>query len=236
MEHYTSGAYFDQQGRHSEDADFKHTQLCVVLDKFVTQQNVQFDSYADVGCGAGHIAKRVADSLRENGHPLIDAMGYDVYPNVEAITHEGVRYICEDFCQTEEIVDFVTLFDVFEHVLEPVQFLKSVGGRSKVVGLHIPLDNSLLVALSNGFQNKLQNPGHLIFLDVAGALNMLALAGLRVVDYCYTPVFMAPSGQVSAKQRLSFPLRKLLFSLNPFVLSKTMGGVSLMVLAVTKNF
>ena len=89
--------------------------------------------------------------------------------------------------------------------------------------------------MRNGFRSKLKNPGHLIFMDSAFALNLLALAGLRVVDYEYTVGFLAPSGHSSTLSKVVLPLRYLLFKISPWLLSKTIGGASLMVIAMTPS-
>ena len=230
---YSSGTYFSDASRHREDAEFKAANFVKVLLPFVKRSHVVITSYADVGCGAGLAAKIVADTLRKEGFGLVSASGYDVSPHVQDIRHEGVEYVYADFCEEGEAADLVTLFDVFEHVLDPVGFLKRVARKAKVIGLHIPLDHSVNAAARNLFREKLRNPGHLVFLDAAGALNLLALSGLRVVDYEYTLGFLAPSGHKSLLQKLVFPFRLVLAKISPWLLSKTIGGAGLLVIALT---
>jgi len=86
------------------------------------------------------------------------------------------------------------------------------------------------VAMRDGFRWGLHKSGHLLFLDTASALNLLALSGLRVIDYEYTCLF-APCSLLS---RLTFPIRYFLIKRNPWLLSKTLGGMSLSVIAITK--
>jgi hypothetical protein len=127
----------------------------------------------------------------------------------------------------------VTLFDVIEHVPAPIDFVKAVAQRSRLIGLHIPLDDSWNAAARDLFRSKVKDPGHLIFVDVAGALNVVALSGLRVLDYDYTFGFEAPSGRATRLARVAAPLRSTLARLNPWLMSKTLGGASLMVVALT---
>jgi hypothetical protein len=124
---------------------------------------------------------------------------------------------------------------VVEHVPDTIAFIRSVSQRCKIIGFHIPLDYSLNVALRNLFRAKLQNPGHLMFLDVVSALNLLTVSGLRVVDYEYTFGFMAPSGHSTILSKLVFPLRYLFAKASPWLLSRTLGGASLIVVAMTPN-
>jgi SAM-dependent methyltransferase len=201
--------------------------------RFTEQDTLPIRSFVDVGCGSGDVIKLIADSLKINGFHDVTFKGYDVSPHVLDIENEGVEYIQGDFIESAEFADVVTLFDVFEHVPNTMEFIKGVAARCNIVGLHIPLDYSLNVAMRDMFRSKLRNPGHLIFLDTASALNVLAFAGLRVIDYEYTFSSLAPSGHRSVISRMAFPLRYLLSKISPWLLSKTLGGESLMVIAVT---
>lgn len=230
---YAGGEYFADTQRHSEDAKFKADNFLKLFLRFATQMKPVVQSFVDVGCGSGDIVKRISDSLRSNGYNATDFKAYDVSPHVQHIRHDGIKFILGDFCATQECVDVVTLFDVFEHVPGPVQFIQSVAQRCRIIGFHIPLDNSFNVAARNMFRAKLHDPGHLVFLDTASALNLLAMAGLQVVDYEYTFAFKAPSGHRTVTSKLLYPLRSLVAGISPWMLSKTLGGASLMVIALT---
>jgi SAM-dependent methyltransferase len=233
---YASGTYFTDSSRHSEDAGFKAREFLSLFQRCRSSLSFRLTSYVDVGCGSGDIVDRVAGGLRQWGYPLTSVKGYDVSPHVTALSSAGVEFVHGDFCESRGTVDLVTLFDVFEHVPGPIEFLKEVSLRSKIVGLHIPLDNNLNGALRDLFRPKLKDPGHLLFMDAAMALNMLTLAGLRVMDYKYTYAFEAPSGRSTLLSRLFYPLRWLVSRISPWLLSKTLGGASLMVLAVTPQY
>lgn len=230
---YRGGEYFTDPRRHSEDSQFKANNFLRLFLQFARQTDLTITSYVDVGCGSGDIVKIVADSLRESGFNLVTVKAYDVSPHVKNISNEGVEYVHGDFCESDEFADLVTLFDVFEHIPDPIGFLRLVSERCGVMGLHIPLDNSLNLAMRNQFRSKLQSPGHLIFMDAVFALNILAMAGFRVVEYKYTFGFRAPSGRRTALQKFTLPVRYLLAQVSPWLVSKTLGGVSLMVLAIT---
>jgi hypothetical protein len=143
------------------------------------------------------------------------------------------EFVQGDFCESDEDVDLVTLFDVFEHVPAPVDFLKRIAEKCSIVGMHIPLDNNLNAAMRDMFRAKLSNPGHLIFLDVASALNLLTFSGLRVIDYRYTFAFQAPSGHKTLMSKAVYPFRAMLAKFSPWLCGKTIGGTSLVVLALT---
>lgn len=230
---YSKGRYFLNVRRHSEDAKFKAENFLKVFLRFVKQNNLTISSFVDMGCGSGDIVKIIADSLNMNSSDLIKFKAYDISPHVQNIRNKGIEYIYGDFCESDEFVDVVTLFDVFEHVPDTIEFIKTVSKRCKIIGFHIPLDNSINVAIRNMFLPKLQNSGHLVFMDSVFALNLLALSGLKVVDYEYSFGFFAPSGHSTILSKIVFPLRYLLAKISPWLLSKTLGGASLIVLAIT---
>lgn len=230
---YSEGEYFADPQRHRADAAFKAEQFLSLFLRIFKTSTPQIQSFVDVGCGAGEIIKKIAASLRTQGFNTATFKAYDVSPHVLNIKEEGIEYIHEDFCEGGGSADVVTLFDVFEHVPDPICFLKKIAARSRVVAMHIPLDDTWNYALRNRFRKKLAHPGHLIFLNTASALNLLAYAGLRVIDYQYTFGFMAPSGHKTLLQKIAFPLRLLLAKISPWFLSRTLGGASLMVIAMT---
>ena len=228
---YTQGEYFSDPLRHSEDAIFKATAFLDLLGSHRSLLNIR--TYADVGCGSGTATIAVVEGLRSRGVALTEATGYDVSPHVKALSHNSVRFVHGTFGSQNESVDLVTMFDVFEHVPGPIDFLAEIAAHTKILGLHIPLDNSVNVAVRNAYRGKLKDPGHLIALDTASALNLLACAGLQTIDYEYTFAFKAPSGHQTFKQQFVYPIRWALSLISPWMLAKTLGGASLMALAIT---
>ena len=230
---YSRGDYFADPQRHSADARFKADSFLKLFLKFAKEHGRPIETFADVGCGSGDVVRMIADSLREKGFDSVTFKAYDVSPHVLKLRHDGISFIMGDFCESDEFVDIVTLFDVFEHVPDPIAFIKAVAERCRTIAFHIPLDDCWSVAVRNRFRPKLRDPGHLIFLNIVSALNMLAFAGLRVIDYEYTFAFQAPSGRLTLGSRVAFPFRWLLAKASPWLLSRTLGGTSLMVIANT---
>ena len=225
---YRSGAYFSDPGRHAADAVYK-ADCFVALARQVLPPSA-ITSYADVGCGSGAATAAVADGLSRAGFPISTVLGYDVSPHVGGLEHPRVTFVHEDFAAAGATVDLVTLFDVVEHVPDPVGFLRRVAARARYVGLHIPLDDSFNGAVRNLYRRKLSDPGHLVALDPAAALNLVAYAGIRTLDFTYVLGFEAPTERDSLQARLAYPFRAALAAASPWLLAKTLGGASLMVI------
>lgn len=232
---YVGGTYLDRdRSRPCNDSGFKTQQFLALFGPLAAKQGWSIRTFADVGCGRGAETRALMDGLRKLGHPVSEAWGYDVHPELDSLpSRTDLHFVRGDFTQTKQMVDLVLLFDVFEHVPDPTGFLRAVGDRCRCLALHIPLDNNLNHSARNLYQSKLLDPGHLVFLDVCQALTLMSLAGLRVLRYAYTPGFRVPSGARSALARLARVPRTVIWWLNPWLLSKTLGGCSLLVLAET---
>jgi SAM-dependent methyltransferase len=230
---YSSGEYFKDIHRHTEDAEFKARCFLKLFIDAAKKLRLSPQSYIDVGCGGGEAVLIISRALQQNGFNLNVVRAYDVSPHVQTLRSDSVEYINADFAESQDYADLVTLFDVLEHVVDPLNFLRRIGDRCQLLGLHIPLDHSILNAFRDKFRVLLKDPGHLLFMDTAFALNLLTLAGMKVVAYRYTFGFRAPSGHASLLSKFLFPIRLLLSKLSPWLLSKTVGGASLMVLVAT---
>jgi Methyltransferase domain len=230
---YSSGRYAKE---HTGDDDgFKARAFLSLFDRVAKVYGLDPGSYIDVGCLGGGVVEAVANGLRRRGHSLSTVKGYDVSPMAKTFVRPGIEFVQGDFTASEERVDLVTLFDVLEHVLRPVEFVRAIAERCKYIGLHIPLDDSIANGIFNRFGSRLNYPGHLIYLNPASALSLMAHCGLRVVDYEYTHGFQAPSGSLTRKQRAIKPFRAVVAMANPWVASRLVGGVSLMVLCATER-
>jgi SAM-dependent methyltransferase len=232
--YYTSGQYL-QNASGNADATFKIAELAKVVDEYRRQYGLHITKVADIGCGTGGTTLACAELFKQTGEE-VQVDGYDVHPDVAHLRGtDRVQFFQTDFCTQvlQSPYDLALILDVLEHVPDPISFLKAVAERAYLVALHIPLDDSWLSGLRNLARSNLDNPGHLIQLNPASALNLVAFAGLRTRIYRYTPGFRAPTGRQTRQQRLLYPVRALLYRLTPYLLQRTVGGTSLMVLAET---
>lgn len=231
---YESGEYAKAASTYDDD-HFKAVEFLKLYDRVRQQVPLNVRSYIDVGCLHGGVAAEIGQGLRERGNPTHVVKGYDVSPQVAELTREGVEFVRGDFTKADENVDLVTLFDVFEHVLQPMKFVESIASRSRFVGLHIPLDDSLINGLTNRYRSRLAFPGHLIYLNPATALTFAAYSGLRVLDYEFTHGYTAESGGNTRSQRLLRPVRAGIAKRSPWLASRLVGGLSLMVICATEK-
>jgi SAM-dependent methyltransferase len=229
---YSSGEYFRNEGRHAADAKFKVADLAKVLFPNIKQYNLQLSSLVDVGCGSGEATRILVEAFKKNGLTLISIKGYDVSPHIKNVHADGIEFIWGDFCESTEFADLVTLFDVFEHVPDPINFIKGVAERCNVMAFRIPLDNCLYNSLRNCFRSGLINPGHLLILDLAAALNILALSGVRVIDYRISTCFKAPSNRSTVLAQAAVPLLTASARISPWLVSRIFGS-SVSVVALT---
>ena len=230
---YQSGAYYATHAHPGQDDRFKADAFLGLLHQFRAQRLPQLTSYADIGCGSGGVAEYIHAGLVHDGHAIDQAEAYDISPHVLSLVRTRVRFYMADYCETEAHHSLTTCFDVLEHVPDPAGFLRSVAQRCDFVGLHLPLDRSLVNCLFDRFHHRLNYPGHLSILDAPAALNLVTMAGVTPLDYCYTHGYGAPSGRLTWKQKAAYPARYAFAHLSPWLASRTVGGVSLMVLGAT---
>jgi SAM-dependent methyltransferase len=228
---YSEGVYFQDPYRHSEDAKYKVESIKKLLFKYLNDNKIILSSYADVGCGSGEIIRLLGKELKLNFANLQILKGFDVSPHVEKLTDDFVDFSFQDFTKSEESFDLVTLNDVFEHVPNPISFLTEVGKRARYVVMHIPLEDCLSVNIRNLQRRKIKNPGHLVFLNINSALNLITYSGLKILDYEYsTDSINAPSNTTTILQKITYPFKYTLLKINPYLFSKCFG-ISLVVIA-----
>ena len=148
-------------------------------------------SVLDVGCGLGYFL----ETLKDKG---IKARGLEVDPyQRDVCLKKGLDVLTSDLSQEyDESYDLITLFDVLEHLTEPVEFFKLAYSKLKPGG-HIiaftPNINSFGFELMGNTQNLLYpfqhvcfyNPSSIKYLSEKAKLNISSVEyfGLDIMDY-----------------------------------------------------
>ena len=212
---------------HEEDSPWKARQI----EEIIRKNGLRFDSLCEVGCGTGEILLNLSRSF-----PKVQFAGYEISPHAyqRAKTKEksNVSFHLANVVEDKDShYDVVVIADVIEHVENYISFIKDLRpcGRYKI--FHIPLDLSVQSVLRAWPIAKLRaNVGHLHYFFKDTAIATLKDCGYSVIDYKYTASRLELPNQAFSSTLMRLP-RKLLFSINPDLAVRLLGGYSLLVLA-----
>ncbi|MQB41507.1 class I SAM-dependent methyltransferase [Rhizobium sp. ICMP 5592] len=212
---------------HEEDSPWKARQI----EEIIRKNGLRFDSLCEVGCGTGEILLNLSRSF-----PKVQFAGYEISPHAyqRAKTKEksNVSFHLANVVEDKDShYDVVVIADVIEHVENYISFIKDLRpcGRYKI--FHIPLDLSVQSVLRAWPITKLRaNVGHLHYFFKDTAIATLKDCGYSVIDYKYTASRLELPNQAFSSALMRLP-RKLLFSINPDLAVRLLGGYSLLVLA-----
>jgi hypothetical protein len=124
--------------------------------------------------------------------------------------------------------DVVLVMDVFEHVEDYLGFIRELQPLAHWKIFHIPLDLSFLSIMKPSLLRMArEHVGHLHYFTLETALASIEQSGLKVRDWCITSVELDQG--LHGKKRLQF-FRKILFSINPELAARFLGGFSVIVL------
>ena len=232
---YADGRYLgDNPGWHEEDSPWKAAQIAALL----RRHGLQPRSVCEIGCGAGGILQALQGLLGAG----VSFDGYEISPQAYALcapkTAPGLRFHHADLLSdqfdggpSQAAFDLMLAIDVFEHVDDPIGFLRRLRGRGRHTVFHIPLDLSVQTVLrATPLQRLREQVGHLHFFTRETALATLREAGWTVLDQGYTAwsLELPSRGWRDALGRLP---RRLAYALHRDLAVRVLGGFSLIVLA-----
>lgn len=224
---YYDETYLEQNKNwHLEDSQWKANQVL----KIIKKNELVASSICEVGCGAGGILAHLS-----NMSPLksVNFFGYEISPIAYRLcsskSSKRLKFYLKDILIEKVSYDLLLCIDVFEHVENHMEFLKEVKPKAKYKIFHIPLDLSVSSVLRGSFLEARKTVGHLHYFTPDLALETLNDCGYEVVDSFLTPAFSAVPPK-TFKERLTKIPRSLLFKLSPKLMSKLIGGASLLVL------
>jgi cyclopropane fatty-acyl-phospholipid synthase-like methyltransferase len=223
---YLDGEYIEKNPSfHVEDSSWKATQILKGLDR----NDLDYDSIAEVGCGAGEILVQLSSKLPDSRF-----IGYELSPQAfemcKTRENENIKFLDKDIFKDPEVFDLMLCIDVFEHIEDYFDFLRRLSTKSKSFIFHIPLDmNVQMVARSTPILGVRKSVGHLHYFSKDTALATLSHCGFNVCDWFYTPNGVDRPKSLKAKI-LQAP-RKIAQLISLEFSARYLGGYSLLVVA-----
>ncbi|GGM92575.1 hypothetical protein GCM10010967_27210 [Dyadobacter beijingensis] len=214
---------------HIEDSPWKTTQVIKMLKK----NNLHPKSIVEIGCGAGEILNQLHERWEDKN---VQLYGYDISPDAYEFCKQRekprLHFFNEDLLQTNEKFDLMLMIDVFEHVEDYFGFIRESAKHAEYKIYHIPLDFSALAAFTGHLMKLRQSVGHIHHFTREMAINTLKDCGLEVVDWFYTLSELELNyGRHNFNGKMVNSFRKVLYTVNPELAVKAVGGFSLLVLA-----
>jgi SAM-dependent methyltransferase len=186
-------------------------------------------SVAEIGCGAGGILAALQPQFPDT--VLFD--GFDIAPAAIQLaqkhTRKGLSYHCEDLTKSPRRFDALLCIDVFEHVENPFEFLRTVRRMAPILVFNIPLEMHVAGVLINHQLWTRRHYGHLHFYTAAVAFETLRECGYSVIGHSYISRLMDLPR--SASEYIFWLPRKALSLLSSELSARIFGGTSLLVLA-----
>lgn len=226
-EHYKE----QNQTWHVEDSAWKAEQVI----KLIQKNDIEGRSYCEVGCGAGEILVQ----LDQNLDPQAQYTGYDISPQLDDFwsdrRSDNIRFVQEDFFQTDGFYDIILCLDVVEHVDNYIEFLEKIRDRGRYKIFNFPLEIFALKAfLGHRYVDSIEKYGHIHYFNKDICLTLLKKHGYNVLDYFYAPGAIELADTTTsitfASKLLKYP-RWFLSLLSKDVAAKILGGFSLFILA-----
>ena len=227
---YNNGTYFDKNPTwHTEDSIWKASNIMAMIAK----HNLIFQSYAEVGCGAGLIIRELS---RQYSNAIFH--GYDISsqairiakqyeaPNLSYFNKDIIAERDKDVCLR---YDMVALIDVIEHIEDYMVFLRRIRPIADIFIFVIPLEITVSSVLRNVMKDARLGVGHIHYFMKDTAIAALIDTGYEIIDYCYTRA--ALDHATKFRHKIAWLPRKMLYALNQDACVRILGGFPLLVLA-----
>ena len=227
---YKNGEYLSKNPYwHIEDSPWKASEI----DKIIQLNYLSLKTICEVGCGAGEIIHQLS---QKNQYNSIEFSGYEISENAfefcQRIKKNNINFYKEDLLTVNKKFDLLLCIDVFEHVEDYLGFLKNLKKISDYHIFHIPLDLSASSIIRGALLHTRETVGHLHYFTKETAIATLQDCGYQIVDARFTPLFNLSKSK-NWKTKIAWLPRKILYTFFPRLMSRLIGGASLMVL--TKN-
>lgn len=225
---YKDGKYLERNPTwHSEDSKWKSQQIL----KMISRNSLTPKTICEVGCGAGEILNQLYLELDEN--VLFD--GYEISPQAYNICkgkeRDRLRFMLSDITNEKDVFyDLLLCIDVFEHIFDYPQFLKSIRNVADYKIFHIPLDINVYMVVRNLFLKYREEVGHIHYFTKDTALAALNDAGYTITDYFYTSGAIENPNKTGMQEIINL-VRQIFSKVDKEFAVRLFGGWSLLVLA-----
>ncbi len=230
---YNDGQYHTNNPTwHKSDSLYKVGFIKTLLSK----NKLEPKNVCEIGCGNGEIIKILSEQYKD-----CSFLGIDISQRAVELAQETpvenvvfqVADILENSFIVEDKFDLILTIDLIEHLENYFEYLRKINSMSTHTIFHIPLDMSIWTLFREKMLVESKNRvGHIHNFTETFILSVLEDMGYKIVDKIYTEPNYKPLG---LKAKIVFTLRKMLFKLNKRFCSKTIGGLSLMVLTENKK-
>lgn len=223
---YTDGEYLEKNPNwHLGDSAWKAKKIAKIIDLC----RVPHKTFCEVGSGAGKVLFELSKMYKESKFS-----GFEISPQAFemslSFSSDRVEFHNRNISESDMRYDILLLIDVFEHVPNYLDFLKTLKTTANYKIFHIPLDINVLSVLRNGLVQARKDVGHLHYFTKETALATLVDSGYNIKSEMLTPFFLEHPGK-SFMSKVGFLPRYLLYKLSPNLMQKILGGCSLLVLA-----
>jgi cyclopropane fatty-acyl-phospholipid synthase-like methyltransferase len=212
---------------HEEDSPWKAAQI----EAIIRDNGLDLQTLCEIGCGTGEILLNLSRAFPDGSFAGFEISPH-AYQRAKLKETKKVIFSLKNALEEEHLFfDIVVIADVIEHVEDYISFIKALKkcGRHKI--FHIPLDISVQSVLRGWpIMNLRANVGHLHYFFKETAIATLEDCGYKILDVRYTASRLELPNQALTSRLMRLP-RKLLFSINPNLAVRLLGGYSLLVLA-----
>lgn len=230
---YNDGQYEENNPTwNTTDATLKANWILSLLKKH--QLNPQH--VCEIGCGNGGILQALSEHLTATHFTGIDiskkAISLAQQNKNQRIIFREADILNPEF-HIEQYYDLILTIDLIEHLENYFEYLRKINKHSQYAMFHIPLDVSIWTLFREQMLIESKDRvGHIHNFTSDFILSVLRDMDYEIIDTIYTEPNYEPQG---LKAKFIFGLRKFLFRINKRFCAKTIGGLSLLVLARTKN-
>ncbi len=225
---YLDGEYY--QNNPTFDIEHSSWKVAHIL-KLMSKYNLQVNTISEIGCGSGGILLELSKHL--HGKTF---RGYDISPDAIAMSNKIAKdNLTFKQCTVDKIPDVSDLMlciDVFEHVEDQYEFLRTLKTKGKHVIFHIPLEIAVWNVLRvKSFSVVRSTVGHINYYLAETALALLEDCGYKIIDVKYTRSVIELPYKKRLNLRILNVLRRMTELFGIARSARIWGGYSLLVLA-----